>query len=85
MLKTACFLVLHYELKPQLIVRIFDKAFIESIEQEKQGLTGKKYQQTMSRLSLLNQLVCAKYPHYKIPWFSEKWMMEQGLRTPRTK
>lgn len=81
----ASFLVMHHDLKPELIVKIFDKRFIEGIEQEKTGLAGAMYKLTMSILARLNQLVCAKYPQYRIPWFNEKTMKSQGLRAPNPK
>ena len=72
----ATILAEYHYLTPEMIVKIFNNKFIDKmtdyakIPHYKHGWRSViNLEERM--LGNLNQVVCATYPHYNIPWFNE--------------
>ena len=78
----ATLLAEYHYLTPEMIVKIFNNKFIDKMtdyakiphyRERRLWFLFKKTRQSPEEklLGNLNQVVCATYPHYNIPWFNE--------------
>lgn len=63
---------------PQLAKTVFSKEFMKNLDRRRELGNERSDNDVRRKLCHLNRLVCIKYPQYRIPWFHEKYCLENS-------
>ena len=76
----------HFDgLSTDLIVKLFCPEFLDRMDIEMKERLSRNNRNQRKRLMEMNRIVCILHPHFQVPWFHEKYCLEQEKRTPKTK